>query len=197
MSRFNAEKIRIALVLVLMLFMFGVIMARMLQLSLFSTELYKIQSSMSSETKKLTSELAGKINEFKTRKEAVDQSLRALEQKLLTSEKDELLKDIDNLKMQHQELMAEIQNMQERVTNLSALEERTITRILGAYERTAKKQNRFDFIINFILGVVSSIVASMIYNLAAEYKLVPKIKLKDILRKLPMINKLSKNVHVS
>ncbi|MGD0918150.1 MAG: hypothetical protein ABSB22_16995 [Thermodesulfobacteriota bacterium] len=185
------------LVAVLIVFTFVVIIARMIQLSLFSSDLYKIQSSMSSETKALTSELAGKIGKFATEKDEINESLKALEQKLLVSEKGELLKEIGDLRLQHQKLMAEVQNLQERVTNLSALEEKTIARILDAYERALKKQRKFEFIINFILGVLSSIIASLLYSLAAEYKLVPKIALRDIFRKIPIVHKLFQNVRAS
>jgi predicted nuclease with TOPRIM domain len=149
---------------------------------------------MSSETKALKSELTDKINEFTTEKETIDNSLKALEQKLLVSKKNELLKEISDLRLQHQRLMAEVQNLQERVTGLSAVEEKTITRILGAYERTLKKQRKFEFVINFVLGVFSSIIASLLYSLAADYKLVPRITMRHIFRKIPIIKKLYQNV---
>jgi ABC-type sugar transport system permease subunit len=194
MTERNGWRIRVLIVTVLIVFMFFLIMARMIQLSLFSAELYKIQSSMSSETKALKSELTDKINEFAAEREAIDNSLKALEQRLLVAKKNELLKEIGDLRLQHQRLVAEVQNLQERVSGLSAVEEETITRILGAYEQTLKKQRKFEFVINFVLGVFSSIIASLLYSLAAHYKLVPRIRMRHIFRKMPIIKKLYRNV---
>jgi predicted nuclease with TOPRIM domain len=193
----KAEKIRIVLVAALIAVTFVVIILRVIQLSLFSAEMYKIQFSTSSETKALVSELSSKISKLAAQREAIDKSFKTLEQKFLTLQKNELLKEIRDLRFQHQKLVGEIQNLQERVTNLSALEEKTITRILDAYERTAKKQGKFEFVINFILGVFSSIIASLLYSLAAEHKLVPQIALRDIFRKIPIIRKLFQNVQAS
>jgi hypothetical protein len=195
--KINAFNLRILLVTVLLAFAFALIIARMIQLSLFSAELYKIESSMSSETKALKSELTDKINQFAAEREAIERSLNTIEQRLMVAEKNELLKEIGDLRLQHQKMVAEVQNLQERVTNLSAVEDKAITRILGAYERTLKKQRKFEFIINFVLGIFSSIIASLLYSLAAEYKLVPRITMRRMFRRMPLIKKLFQNVRAS
>ena len=186
----RGEKIRILLVATLIFLAFVMIMARMFQLIVISDQLYKIQSSMSAETKALRSELTGKINKFASEGETIEQSLKALEQKLLVSKKNDLIKEIGDLKLQYQKLVAEVQNLQERVTGLSALEEKTITRLLGVYAQTVKKQHKFEFVINFILGVFSSIIASLLYSLAADRKMVPRITMRHIFRRIPIIKKL-------
>jgi len=197
MREVNAEKIRILIVTVLIFFMFVMIVARLFQLSILSGEQYKILSSMSREAGTLGSELAGGVNRITAGKEKIDESLKALEQKLMVSKKSELLKDMGDLRLQHQKLIAEVQNLQERVKDLSALEEKTVKHILDAYERALKKQRKFEFIINFILGVFSSIIASLLYSLAAEYKVVPKIALRNIFRKIPIVRRLFQNVQAS
>jgi phage host-nuclease inhibitor protein Gam len=191
--KLNLFKLRIVLVSLFLVFAFMMIVARIFQITLLYREMYKIQSSMSSETQALKSELTGKIAQFAADREKIERSLREIEQRLIIAEKTELLKEIGDLRLQHQRLATEVRGLEESLTKLSALEKETITSILNAYEQTAKRQGKFEFIITFVLGVFSSIVASVLYSLAAERKWVPRIRIRRISQKIRTIRKLFRN----
>jgi uncharacterized protein YlxW (UPF0749 family) len=137
--KLNFFKIRIILLSVFFLFAFSLLIGRMIQITFLYREMYKIQSSMSYETKELKSELKGKIKQFAADRERIQRSLREMEQRLMVAEKNELLKEIGDLRLQHQRLATEVQGLEESMTKLSNLEKDTITRILNAYEQTAKQ----------------------------------------------------------
>lgn len=195
-KKLNFFKIRIVLLSVFFLFAFSLLIGRMIQITFLYREMYKIQSSMSSETKILKSELTGKIKQFAADRERIERSLKEMEQRLMVAEKNELLKEIGDLRVQHQKVAAEVQGLEESVARLSALEKETITRILNAYEQTAKQQRKFEFVVTFVLGVFSSIVASLLYSLAAERKLVPRIRMRRIFQKMRTIRKLYRNTRL-
>lgn len=194
--KLNLFKLRIVLVSLFLLFAFIMIVARIFQITVLYREMYKIQSSMSSEIQALKSELAGKIARFAADREKVERSLREMQQRLIIAEKTELLNEIDDLRLQHQKLTTEVRGLEESVTKLSVLEKETITRILNAYEQTAKQQRKFEFVITFALGVLSSIIASVLYGFAAEHKLFPRIKIRHISQKIRTIRKLFRNARL-
>jgi transposase len=163
---------------------------RAIQLMILSPqlgEIYRRQHAKALETQALFKEIQkeiGKIAALRPQHEILLEKLRDPEYALLAKEKSRLTKEINELNSQYSKLLNEIQLLKETAGDLKNTEERTMEQIINLYERMHKGEKWFNFIVNFSLGVFSSILAAIFYNLAnTKYEFMLKGKLIELVKK--------------
>jgi hypothetical protein len=62
--------------------------------------------------------------------------------------------------------------------------------IIKVYDRIHKSEKWFNFSVNFLMGVIASILGSIIYSsVATRYNLPPRGKFIELLKKMLLIRK--------
>jgi cell division protein FtsB len=174
-------KFRIATALMFFLLLFAILIARAVQLSFLSpglVEISNIQRDKAFETKALIRELQQNINKLKALSPSYDilgENAQYSDNVLLSMERGKLLKEINGLRSQHQMLSKEVQSLQDSLSSLSKIEERGMQQIIDAYDRIHRSEKWFNFIVNFLMGVITSLVGSIIYKLVATKYNLPLI----------------------
>ncbi len=189
-------KFRIETVCIFFLVLFTIIFARAIQLTFLSPGLIEIanmQRQKAIETTVLMKEFQENINKLKALSLSYDILLEKLQYSdnvRLSMERRKLLKEINELKSQHQKLSKEVQSLQDSLSNLSKMEERGVQQIINAYNRLQNSEKRFDFFVNFLMGVIASIIGSIIYkSVAIRYNLVSRDMFNQLIKKMLHIRK--------
>ncbi len=152
-----------------------------------------MQRQKAIETTVLMKEFQENINKLKALSPSYDILLEKLQYSdnvRLSMERRKLLKEINELKSQHQKLSKEVQSLQDSLSNLSKMEERGVQQIINAYNRLQNSEKRFDFFVNFLMGVIASIIGSIIYkSVAIRYNLVSRDMFNQLIKKMLHIRK--------
>lgn len=168
---------RLSAVFLLGLLGFAMVAARIGYLTItypLLDEIHARQSARRVENRQIATELLSEISKLDLDGIALERLRLETERKYresnvaLDKEKDRLLREIDNLKTEQRKMAAEMSKLQRNIDNLLKFEEDSIEQILEVYNRISEKENKYNFVINFLLGAVASIVASFIYSVVSR-----------------------------
>jgi predicted nucleic acid-binding Zn-ribbon protein len=171
------------------LVLFIALASRAFQLTILShqelSNLAKMQYQRSSETDVLIKQAEREINKFNESSSSYAILSKTINKNMqLSAERGKLLREVDELKSQHENLSREIQLLQDNLKDLSKVEEDRVKRIVIAYEKIHNKSKYFDFSVNFLMGVLASLIASIIYKSNALKHDLPLIDIFKYFKKI-------------
>ena len=176
MNREEKEWLRFRTITLLAFFMvlYIALTARSFQLSILSSHelanLANMQYKRANDTKVLIRDLQKDINTFNALSPSYDILKKHVERTtdfLLSTERGKLSREVNELRSQHHKLSKEILSLQDNLKSLSKLEEDSVQRMVDAYDRIHERSKWFDFSVNFLMGIFTSVLGAIIYKLLA------------------------------
>lgn len=160
-------RFRIATLLALFLLLYIALLSRAFQLQVLSSDIlkekYNQQHAKALEARQLIHDLQNSLDKL-----SAEQKKQKLitDTILLSSEKTKLSKEIEELRPKYNKLLNDVQLLQKALRDLSILQEKESNHIIGIYDQVYRKDKWSSFFINFLIGVVTSVIASSIYTSA-------------------------------
>jgi predicted nuclease with TOPRIM domain len=159
-------ELRLISVLILFLVLYILLLSRAFQLQIIAGESLKSlvnqQHARALETRELITDLQHSFDKLSTeQKKIITDTIT------LGVEKETLQKEIDELKPKYNKLYNDVQLLQKKLKDLSILQEKEMDQIIKIFEQNSIKQKWPNLFMSFIVGILTSIIASAIYNSVA------------------------------
>ena len=153
--------------------LFIALAARSFQLTILSSaelaNIAKMQQKRAYDTKVLIREFQQDINNFNALSPSyniLDKNISSSTDVLLSLERGKLSREVKELRSQHEKLSKEVLSLNDNLKNLSKMEEDSLQRIIDAYDRIQNRSKWFNFSVNFLMGIFTSVIGSIIYKLS-------------------------------
>jgi len=160
-------KFRIATILLCFLILNTSLLARVFQLQILSSQelkkLYYQQHSKALERRKLIKDLQQDINKLNT-----EQQKQVTDTLILGVKKVNLQKEIAELQTRQTKLLGDVQLLQKTISSLSIIQEKEMNQIVKIIEANSAKEKWPTVIMSYLTGIISSIIATAIYNYLAK-----------------------------
>jgi predicted nuclease with TOPRIM domain len=167
-------KFRLATILILILVLDIALLSRAFQLQVLSSEIlkerYNQQHAKALETGQLIKDLQYSLDKL-----SAEQKKLITDTIILSGEKAKLLTEIDELKPKYNKLFNDVQLLQKMLRDLSILQEKEAEHIVRIYDQIYRKEKWSSFITSFLMGVITSVIASIIYNSVAKRNNMPSM----------------------
>ena len=149
------------LILFLVLYLASVTRAFQLQIlaSVNIEKLYNQQHSKALEARQLVKDLQHSLDKL-----SGEQRIQITDAIILGVEKAKLQKEINALKPKYDKLSNDVQLLQKTLRDLTILQEKEVGQIIKIFEQSSIKERWPSFFMSFIAGILTSLIASLIYN---------------------------------